>query len=447
MQNSYNILIVSSRPPGHFAGMGTDLILSLTNRGHKVDFLTRYKTDENGVIGLVESPKDSWIIKHRELARRLIPLPIRRFLGYLLDLYSNYKDRYIRGAGRIIVSPDENAPVFSNGVLLNAITKPYDFIIIFVWQDMITAASLRAIYSKVKAPIFILSPDMQPFTGGCYYFGDCFRFEQGCGCCPILRSSDGDDLTHKNYVIKKEIYSSIPCYFMSNTYVNGFAIRSGIFKRDRILWNLGPFDENVYKPLNRESCRDFFNIPSHVKYVIFSRFAGLNQTVKGYDYLLSAINKFASTLCDEEKNSVLMLFAGTQDVQFEKKFKVPVMNVGLLSRDNLVKAYSLSSVFVSSSIDEAGPSMMVQSMLCGTPCVAFNIGSSLDLIENGITGYKANYKDIDDFSQGIRDFYSLPETSMSRVRENCRNKAVSLVSMETFSNRIVGYYERIVAKS
>jgi glycosyltransferase involved in cell wall biosynthesis len=49
--------------------------------------------------------------------------------------------------------------------------------------------------------------------------------------------------------------------------------------------------------------------------------------------------------------------------------------------------YQASELFVSSSLQDAGPMMVNESIMCGTPVVAFNLGVSEDLVINGITGY------------------------------------------------------------
>jgi glycosyltransferase involved in cell wall biosynthesis len=45
--------------------------------------------------------------------------------------------------------------------------------------------------------------------------------------------------------------------------------------------------------------------------------------------------------------------------------------------------------------------MIPESMLCGTPVVAFDTGGAPDLIRPGGTGYLARYKDSGDLAEGI----------------------------------------------
>ena len=61
---------------------------------------------------------------------------------------------------------------------------------------------------------------------------------------------------------------------------------------------------------------------------------------------------------------------------------------------------AMSDVFLSPSIQDAGPMMLNQALMCGTPAVAFNIGVAYDII-NDKTGYLAKYRDSEDFCKGI----------------------------------------------
>jgi hypothetical protein len=61
----------------------------------------------------------------------------------------------------------------------------------WVGNEMISPKSI----SNINRPLFWTMHDMWTFTGGCYYAKECRKFELGCGACPALETSQGEDHT------------------------------------------------------------------------------------------------------------------------------------------------------------------------------------------------------------------------------------------------------------
>ena len=440
---SYNrVLIISSRPPEHFGNFGDNVIKAFNKLGWQVDYLTRFQTNNKHVIGIHPTPR-TWIDPIKDIIKKSRYKLLFVKIYQLLCKTDVGNPNYIRNGGRTIVSKNEEQPIIKIDDVLNKITNQYDLVYVHCWQDMITSLTLKAIYNKLKVPIVISAYDFQPFTGGCSYFGECKNFEHACGCCPILNSTDKRDQTNVNFNIKKEVYNSIPIGVISNLYSRSIIERTGLFNKERIETVYHPLDKDFYKPLDKDKCRKRFGINSKYEYVIFSRFAGVKHKVKGYDYMLEAVNVFFDNLPENKKNNVLLLLAGSYDAEFEKRFHVDVKNVGLLDVKDLVKAYSAADVFLSSSIDDAGPSMVNQSILCGTPVVSFNIGSAMYMVENGDTGYRVSLKDTKAMANSLRLLFDKNMEERERVRKKCRQKGLETSSVELFCKTIIGLSEKL----
>ena len=120
----------------------------------------------------------------------------------------------------------------------------------------------------------------------------------------------------------------------------------------------------------------------------------------------------------------------------ESQFSIDTLYIGPLSRQNLIKAYNASNIFLSPSIDDAGPSMVNQSIMCGTPVICFEIGTALDVIDNGISGYKVKVKDYEAFADAIYTIYNMPAEKYDKLQLSTREMALKHNSLESFARMI-----------
>ena len=106
--------------------------------------------------------------------------------------------------------------------------------------------------------------------------------------------------------------------------------------------------------------------------------------------------------------------------------------------DQLIKAYNIADVFISSSTDDAGPSMVNQSMACGTPVISFHIGTALDVMFQGVSGFSAENKSQTGFSNCLEKMYMLPSEEKLKMRKATREVALKFNSMKAISD----FYEK-----
>lgn len=435
--NNKRILIISSVPITHFGNLGVDRVVSLEELGYEVDYLTKYKDRDPHVIGIY---RPRYIFSFFRNIRNLMPAKIvavlRRLCPFLFP-----KKLHLSHEGIEVKSPDENCPLVDTETLLSFIQPIYSFVQILAWQDMITSVSIKAIYDKLHVPIVLVPVDFQPFTGGCFYFGNCRNFESGCGNCPVFKGCETNDNSKINFKIKKEVYKSINCGFMVNPYTMDFIKKSKIISENRLQVDYYSMDDTLYKPLDIQKCRQKLDI-SNKKYVILSRFSSLNNLRKGCQYLHEIINTFAEKIGHERIN-VLLLFAGGQDEDFEKKFNVDVLNVGTLSTDELVQAYSAADIFISTSIDDAGPSMVNQAIMCGTPVLSFNIGSALYMVDNGETGYRVPLLDTEAMSNYLIEHFNLTPDDRQNMKKKCRVKGLETCSRKRAAMNFINFATKL----
>ena len=168
---------------------------------------------------------------------------------------------------------------------------------------------------------------------------------------------------------------------------------------------------------------------------------------KGMKQLLQALEIFYRKLSQIERQSVLIIFAGKNSENINTQLPFQYKYMGYVPMEVLPELYSISSVFLCPSINDAGPTMVNQSLSCGTPVVSFEIGTAIDVIKGKNTGYCATPGDPVDFAEGINSIYKLSEDEYVYMKECCRNVALQTTSEDKFISTILSKYKKYLNRN
>ena len=196
-------------------------------------------------------------------------------------------------------------------------------------------------------------------------------------------------------------------------------------------------DINVFRPLDKKDLREKYGIPETRKIVLFLS-ANLADEWKGFRYLVNALKYLESNNPQLAENTTTLLI----DENSEGANIVLPTDVKILGRTNnltrLVEYYNLADVFVSASIADNFPSTLLESLACGTPIVAFDVGGVREIVINGETGLLSTSRDSDDLGKNIEKILT-DEEQQRKFSANCRVHAINHFSMDKF----VGDYIRL----
>lgn len=135
---------------------------------------------------------------------------------------------------------------------------------------------------------------------------------------------------------------------------------------------------------------------------------------------------------------ILLLVAGMNGAGLEGSLPFESRFTGWIRDDRMLAlAYQAADVFACPSIHDAGPMMIPESMLCGTPVVAFETGGAPDLIASGDNGYLARLRDPEDFARGL--LAVLESENPEALATSARAAAVSVHAPA----KVVGEYEQL----
>jgi glycosyltransferase involved in cell wall biosynthesis len=288
--------------------------------------------------------------------------------------------------------------------------------------------------------------DQDPMTGGCHYSFDCRGYQDQCGCCPQLGSTEKNDYSHEIWRRKEQYLSQIPICFIAPTSwgVNRIA-QSSLFRRHRVELIPYPIDTSIFRPIDREIARDLLHLPFDKK-VIFFGATYLEDRRKGMKQLLAALERLGELIDSGDwlKRDDLFLFvAGLNGKDLMSQINLPGKYSGLLNDElTLALAYQAADIFICPSIEEAGPLMIPEAMLCGAPVVAFNTGGAPDLIETMKNGYLARLGDPFDFAQGI--YALLIADDLPAMSAAARSAALRAHTPSIVAQRHIELYQNLI---
>jgi len=195
---------------------------------------------------------------------------------------------------------------------------------------------------------------------------------------------------------------------------------------DKILLSVDPM---VFNFVPKDAAKKKYGIPENKK-VIFFGSAFLNERRKGMKYLIDALKKMREHT-EINKENILLLIAGNDFELIKSEIPFEYRYLGLLANnEELAEAFQASDIYVCPSIEDSGPMMINQAIMCGIPSVTYNMGVAMDLVINGSTGYRAKLMDTDDLALGITNLLKLDNSTYELYSKNCRQLALNSFTPE-----------------
>jgi glycosyltransferase involved in cell wall biosynthesis len=297
--------------------------------------------------------------------------------------------------------------------------------------------------TRDKPVVWRLS-DMWPMTGHCAYSYDCERWLTGCGDCPIIDDEPRlrTDRTAFLWRAKKRIYDRAKLHIVApSRWIETLAKRSPLLAKFPVHWIPNGLDTTVFRPIDKTVARTLLDLPHNEKVILFSS-VDTTAERKGAGLLKEIVAKIAEMRTGPTR--ILIVGAGAE--KWKTVLPLPVTALDAVQDDRLLAAvYSASDAFAYPTLAENLPNGVLESMACGTPVVAFDVGGVPDAVRSDVTGFLARYKDVNDFALKLHAL--LERSDNSEMSAQCRQIVLTEYDAELQAKRFEGLYEAIRAKN
>lgn len=256
-------------------------------------------------------------------------------------------------------------------------------------------------FSRITQPIVWTTCDTWPFTGGCHYFYECRKFENHCENCEQLLGNSRIDLASKIFSEKKKYFPKQMTVIGKSQWVVDNFRKSELFKDYDIRLIHNGIDLDAYHPLDKVFCRGVLGLDNSAKLILFGAVSAISDRRKGFKYLYEAVRRIYEKYPDKTAIKIMIFGADRPEVN-APDFGYDVTYLGRLHDDiSLNILYSAADVMVVPSMAETFGNTVLESMACGTPCVAFDYSGPHDIISHLETGYLAKPFESIDLANGI----------------------------------------------
>lgn len=285
-------------------------------------------------------------------------------------------------------------------------------------------------FQSVKQPIVWTLHDMYPFMGIYHFQGDKDRNKR-----TRLDKIDDELSKYKNDFIraKKDIYIACPSQWMYEKSICSEAFRD---YPHQVIAN--GFDITSYKKIDKAFAKATLNLDNNKKTIFFGA-DHITQYRKGIDLLISALKQIPEDSYNLISVGNGQICSNTSVGDNSYKHLGFVQSTELL---NLI--YSAADVTIIPSREDNLPSMMIESMLNGTPVISFSNGGMDEHIKTGYNGILVTEITPESLADSINDYIQDKYTFDS---EQIRQYAIDNFNYQKSANSYFNLYKSMLSKS
>jgi glycosyltransferase involved in cell wall biosynthesis len=167
--------------------------------------------------------------------------------------------------------------------------------------------------------------------------------------------------------------------------------------------------------------------------------AVLDDRRKGIAMLMDAFRKLhdsmrAGAIARCSVGDVLLVVLGHGGSDLVTALPFAHTCLGYVHDERLLRlVYAAADYYVNPSLEDEGPMMLVQSLMCGTPAVSTPTLQAQDIVVSGVTGFLCGAVTADALAEALREALAWPRHGEMRVA--ARQAALTAVSREVFVSR------------
>lgn len=321
--------------------------------------------------------------------------------------------------------------------------------------DIIHAHNLHGKYFDLRElpmisgqyPTLLTLHDTWLLSGHCAYFIECERWRTGCGHCPDLERGPSvrRDATAFNWKRKQGICERIRVHLATPSQwlldqVGDTMLMQGVVDA-KVIHN--GVDLSVFKPANKSQLRKELKIPEDVFVLLFVTASRRGrQSYKDFNTIQNTLESLRTQLQVDRKVIFLGLGQSAEfqrDGNFEQRF-IPYQ----ADIHEVARYYQTADLFIHAARADTFPNVILESLACGTPVIATEVGGIPEQITDGKTGYLVPTRDHNSMAKVILNLMDHPER-LKKMSAEAAAEAQRRFSLNRMIDDYLHFYEEVIS--
>ncbi|MDX7878432.1 glycosyltransferase [Aeromonas veronii] len=292
---------------------------------------------------------------------------------------------------------------------------------------------------RISQPVVWTLHDMWAFSGAEHYDDDkpSQRYQMGYSRESRHEQHGGLDLDRWTFRRKQKAWAGKSFQIVTPSHWLADCVRqSTLFSGLPVTVISNCIDHAVYRPLPRELAREALGLPQEKQLLLFGAMSSTSDPRKGYHLLIPALQQLK---VEGKAEQIELVVFGASRGDAEQVTGIKTHYMGRLHDDiSLCLLYNAADLFVAPSLQDNLPNTLVESLACGTPCIAFDIGGMADLVNEstGILAAKVDSLELFDAIQLLFKCDKIKESDIVSFSHRC-------FSHELVVQRYFGLYENV----
>jgi hypothetical protein len=315
----------------------------------------------------------------------------------------------------------------------------WDLVLVHWSGGFVRPETVREIAQALGARVALWQVDMAHATGGCHSHLGCQKYQTGCGACPLLSSSDPQDISSVQAARRAQLWKELDVAILAPSGWSARQAKESFTLGGRELRTFPiPLDLAVLRPADMLSARQALGLPIEGR-IVLVRALDPGLVYKGFGLFLEALKQL-----DDQGVALHVAVIGDRGFLPGGFRHVTFTELGPQRGDAaLARAYQAADFFVSPSTNETGPMMAGEAMACGRPLIAYPIGIAPDLVDQGRNGTLVEpVGDAAALAAAIRAYAEMPAAELAARQQAAADSAGRIFSARYFAEQVQAVLRR-----
>ena len=197
-------------------------------------------------------------------------------------------------------------------------------------------------------------------------------------------------------------------------------------------------NNKLFRPFDKSQQRDKLNLSNNEKVILF---VGRIEPPKRIKEIIEAFNLIS---VDNKNYKLLLVGDGVQlsemkDLVHKLKLSESIFFLGVRNKNELPSIYNAADITILYSGNEGSPLSVKESLACGIPVVANDVGDISEIIKDGMNGYIFRIETPNELAKVILDCIN----KSSGMKEECV-QSIAEFTTEKVNKRVIELYKELI---